>query len=114
MVDAAGTLGAMMGISHGTRLKDRHSATIWGVYVRPAWRGLRLSDALIELCVSWATERSVKIVRLSVTTTNQPARKCYERCGFVITGTEPALIFCDGKYHDEHIMSRVLDPALMR
>ena len=105
-------LVGITGISRGTRLKDKHSATIWSVYVRPAWRGLRLSDALIESCVSWAAERGVKIARLSVTTTNMPARVCYERCGFVITGIEPALIYCDGKYYDEHIMSRLLDPAL--
>jgi RimJ/RimL family protein N-acetyltransferase len=105
-------LVGITGISRGTRLKDQHSATIWSVYVRPEWRGLRLSDALIEACVGWAAERDVKIVRLSVTTTNMPARRCYERCGFVVTGTEPALIFCDGKYYDEHIMSRLLDPAL--
>jgi RimJ/RimL family protein N-acetyltransferase len=107
-------LGGMTGITHGTRLKDKHSATIWGVYVRPAFRGMRLSDALIESCLAWATERGVKIARLSVTTTNIAARKCYRRCGFVITGIEPAYIYCDGKYYDEHIMSRVLDPTAVR
>ena len=112
-LDDATRLVGITGISRGTRLKDSHSATIWSVYVQPKFRGLRLSDALIESCVNWATQRDVKIVRLSVTTTNMPARKCYERCGFVVTGTELALIFCDGKYYDEHIMSRILDPAIM-
>ena len=108
------SLVGLTGISRGTRAKDNHSATIFSVYVRPAWRGLRISDALMESCVSWAAERDVKIVRLSVATTNLPARKCYERCGFVITGVDPALIYCDGKYYDEHMMSRILDPELRR
>src|SRR3954453_8288010 len=77
LVDPSGQLGGLTGIHRGTRNKDSHSATIFSVFVRPAWRGLRLSDALIESCVSWATERGVKIVRLSVTTANLPARRCY-------------------------------------
>jgi ribosomal protein S18 acetylase RimI-like enzyme len=112
--DSSGRLGGMTGILRGTRLKDSHSATIVAVYIRPAWRGLRLSDALIESCVTWATERGVKIVRLGVATTNMPALACYRRCGFETTGIDPMAIYCDGTYHDEYMMSRVLDPSLRR
>jgi RimJ/RimL family protein N-acetyltransferase len=114
LVDSAGELGGMTGIRRGTRVKETHSATIWGVFIRPAWRGLRLSDALIESCIAWAMAREVKIVRLGVATSNLPAMACYRRCGFESTGIDPMAIYCDGVYHDEYMMSRLLDPSLRR
>ena len=99
----------MTGIRRGESSKTKHSAMIWGVYVRPSWRGLRIADALIELCVEWAKLEGVNIVTLGVTAASTSAVRCYERCGFLVSGTEPRGIFYEGRYYDGYYMYRLLD-----
>ncbi len=99
----------MTGIARGSSPKTRHGAWIWGVYVKPEWRGLHIAEELIKSCFEWARARKVVITKLGVAAVNQSAIRCYERCGFKTYGTEPHAIFYDGKYYDEHLMSRPLD-----
>jgi len=104
------TLIGMTGVRRGESPKTRHGAYIWGVYVRPEWRGVHIAEALIETCIEWARERLVEIVKLGVITTNTSAVRCYERCGFKVYGTEPHGIFYADKYYDEFLMYRNIDP----
>jgi ribosomal protein S18 acetylase RimI-like enzyme len=99
----------MTGIARGSSPKTRHSATVWGVYVRPEWRGLHLAEALIQACFAWARGRKIVAARLGVTATNTSAIRCYERCGFRITGTEPRAVYYEGQYHDFYTMYYPLD-----
>ena len=99
----------MTGIRKGESPKTRHNATIWGVYVRPEWRGLRIADALIEVCIDWARSNGVIIVKLGVTQASTSAVRCYQRCGFIIYGVEPRGLFYDGRYYDGYLMYRSLD-----
>jgi ribosomal protein S18 acetylase RimI-like enzyme len=99
----------MTGIARGGSPKTRHSATIWGVYVRPEWRGLHIAETLIDACFRWARDRKIVGARLGVTTTNTSAIRCYERCGFRITGTEPRAVYYEGQYHDFYTMYCPLD-----
>jgi len=94
----------MTGIRCGQSPKTRHGAGIWGVYIRPAWRGLHIAEALIDACVNWAEMQQVNIIKLAVVTTNTSAVRCYERCGFITYGTEPSAIFYEGQYLDESLM----------
>ena len=97
------------GIRKGESPKTKHGAYIWGVYIRPEWRGLHIAEELIRTCIEWAQKQKVEIVKLGVVTTNASAIRCYERCGFTIYGTEPRGIFYDGRYYDEHLMFKLLD-----
>ena len=96
----------MTGIHRSMAKKDKHSALIWGVYVRPEWQGKHISENLIRSCLEWAKGQAVIIVKLAVVTHNSSAIRCYERCGFTIYGTEPKAIFYGGNYYDEYLMSR--------
>lgn len=96
----------MTGIRRGESAKTKHSAGIWGVYVRPEWRGLHIAEAFMEMCIHWAGLRQVNILKLGVATTNTSPVRCYERCGFTVYGTDPRGIFYEGKYYDEYLMSR--------
>jgi ribosomal protein S18 acetylase RimI-like enzyme len=100
---------ANTGIVRGGMPKTRHSATIWGVYVRPEWRGLHVAEELIHACFTWARARKIVAARLGVTATNTSAIRCYERCGFIITGTEPRAVYYEGHYHDFYTMYCPLD-----
>lgn len=101
----------MMGIRRGHSPKTNHGAEIWGVYITPEWRGLHLSEALIDTCVQWAKSKDINILKLGVLTANTSAVRCYQRCGFAIYGTEPRGIFYDGQYYDGYLMYRSLDSS---
>ena len=105
------SLIGMTGIARGGSPKTRHSATVWGVYVRPEWRGLHIAEELIRACLDWARDRKIVAARLGVTTTNTQAIRCYERCGFQIIGTEPRALYYDGQYHDFYMMYCALERA---
>ena len=102
-------LVGMTGIARGGSPKTRHSATIWGVYVRPEWRGMHIAENLINACRTWAKARKIVAAKLGVTATNTSAIRCYERCGFRITGAEPRAVFYEGQYHDFYLMYCSLD-----
>jgi len=102
------TAVAMTSVCLGTSAKTRHIAEILGVYVLPEWRGVGIADALINACCEWAKSSGAVIARLGVTTVDESAIRCYERCGFVITGREPKTILVNGIYYDGYHMFREL------
>ncbi len=95
----------MTGIHRSMAVKAKHAAMIWGVYVKPEWRGNHISESLIQSCVEWAKTQGVVIVKLAVVTGNLSALRCYEKCGFKTYGTEPKAIFYDDVYYDEYLMA---------
>lgn len=99
----------MTGIVRGSSPKTKHAADVWGVYVTPQWRGLRIAEELIHGCKEWAKGRGVVILRLAVVATNKSAIRSYERCGFTTYGTEPRSLCYEGQYYDEYLMSLSLD-----
>jgi RimJ/RimL family protein N-acetyltransferase len=96
----------MTGIRMGESPKTKHGGYIWGVYIRAEWRGLRIAEELIKICIEWAKGQDIELVKLGVVSSNTSAIRCYERCGFKVYGTEPHGILYDGKYYDEHLMWR--------
>jgi RimJ/RimL family protein N-acetyltransferase len=108
---AAKELVAMAGILLSDRLKFPHSGFIWGVYTRPAWRGLGLSKRLVNAAVTWAAGKGRTIVRLAVGTHNAAAVRIYLRCGFTVYGVERAASVVDGVEYDELMMHRRLGDA---
>ncbi len=88
--------------------KTKHSGTIFGAYVRPAWHGAGIADEMIAACIKWARQHEMKIVKLGVVTTNTAAIRCYERCGFSSFGTEPQAIYANDRMYDLLLMSRTI------
>ena len=99
-------LVGLTGIRRDMAVKAKHAADIWGVYVKPEYRGQHISEALIHTCLEWAKgNKEIVIVKLAVVTHNIPALRCYERCGFTTYGTDPKAICNEGIYYDEYLMS---------
>lgn len=96
----------MSGITRGTSPKTHHSATLWGVYVRPDWRGFDIAEGLITACVEWARAHGVTVVKLAVVTTNTAAIRCYVRLGFKVYGVEPQALYHQATFYDELLMVR--------
>jgi len=66
-------------------------ADLVSMWVRPAARGQKVGEALIEATAGWARSRGFATLYLWVTESNAPARKLYERCGFTDTGKRQPL-----------------------
>jgi GNAT superfamily N-acetyltransferase len=61
------------------------------MWVRPRARGQAVGEALVAAAAEWARARGAERVHLWVTETNKPARRLYERCGFIPTGERQPL-----------------------
>ncbi len=94
--EATPNLVGMTGIYRSMGAKGRHSGGIWGVYVQPDYRGQRLVDDMVTLCLIWAKEVGIRVVKLAVAADNPGALRAYMRQGFKLYGIEPALIHYDG------------------
>ena len=106
LADAGNELAGMLGVHRSHGIKNRHSAMIWGVYIRPTYRGQGLTEKLMREAIAWAQQQNVRILRLAVGTFNAPAIRCYQRCGFVVYGVSPEELRVGEKYHDEILMFR--------
>ncbi len=100
------SLVGMCGIQKGYSNKTQHSGLIWGVFVKPDWRGARIAEQLIKACIDWGKGHEVTIVKLGVAATNTPAIRCYTRCGFSVYGIEPQAIQYESGTYDELLMAR--------
>jgi RimJ/RimL family protein N-acetyltransferase len=98
----------MAGVRRGFSAKTQHGGLIWGVYVRSAWRGHHIADALLAAGMEWARAQGTQQVKLAVVTTNVPAIRCYLRCGFSVYGVEARAIYRASQYYDELLMARPL------
>ncbi|HSQ28108.1 MAG TPA: GNAT family N-acetyltransferase [Anaerolineales bacterium] len=105
-VEHDNSLLGMCGIQKGYSIKTRHSGLIWGVFVKPAWRGAGIAQHLIEACINWAKNHEVTVVKLGVAATNISAIRCYASCGFLIYGIEPQAIQYENTMVDELLMAR--------
>jgi len=105
---ADATLLGAAGLRVPEAAKARHKGVLWGMYVRPEARGTGLAASLVAAVIGHA-RGVVEEVRLSVTATNLTAVGLYARAGFVEYGLERRALKVDSRYHDELLMSLVLD-----
>jgi ribosomal protein S18 acetylase RimI-like enzyme len=84
--------------------KHAHKGMLWGMYVRPEYRGLGVGQMLVEAIIDHARER-VELLQLFVVSDNLPARRLYEGLGFVEYGVEWHATKHRGHYHDDVMMA---------
>lgn len=95
-------LVGIVGIVRAAKVKQRHTAQVWGMYVTPGARergiGRRLLAAAIEHARRWP---GVEQVHLSVTDSAAVARHLYETAGFREWGHAARALACDGRFVGE-------------
>ncbi len=83
-------LVGVLGVQFAQRERERHKATLFGMFVKPAARGAGVGRALIEAALEAARAREgVRVAQLAAIDGNDGALRLYERCGFVRWGVEP-------------------------
>jgi GNAT superfamily N-acetyltransferase len=98
-----GALEGAAGFVVQAGLKRRHKGLLWGVYVRPAWRGRGFAKALVERVIGHARGQ-VALLQASVTVGADAARRAYLALGFRPYGLEPAALRVDGVDFDEELL----------
>ncbi|MFT6000383.1 MAG: ribosomal protein S18 acetylase RimI-like enzyme [Neolewinella sp.] len=83
-------LVGIMGFTRFEKVKRRHRSALWGVYVSPSARGLRVSAKLLAEALRRARQlEGLERVILSVSNQAPAALHLYEKAGFVEFGREP-------------------------
>lgn len=96
------SLIGMIGLHRLERVKRRHKAVIWGMFVSEAHRGAGAGRALLEAAIRAARAMpGLRSISLSVMPGQRAARALYLSAGFRIWGTEPGALHVDDQYLDE-------------
>ena len=99
-------LAGSVGLVREGHQKASHKAFIWGMYVRPDYRGRMIGKQLLQSVIEFAVNTmKVKQINLSVESSREPAKKLYSSMGFKKWGTEQNAMHVDGKYYDEDYMA---------
>ena len=99
--DGADTVG-MIGLFKAHKAKQRHKATIWGMYVTPRVRNQGVGRGLLEAAIGHARGWGLDQLQLSVTEAAPAARRLYEAAGFRLWGREPRALHWNGRFVDEY------------
>jgi ribosomal protein S18 acetylase RimI-like enzyme len=91
------------------KIKTKHIATIFGVYVKKEFRGQGIGKKLIESAQK-IIQRNVDVskIKLTVNPEQKAAVKLYETFGFESVGRLKKELKIDDKFYDELIMERLL------
>jgi ribosomal protein S18 acetylase RimI-like enzyme len=97
-------LAGMVGLDREQRMKNRHKATVVGMYVAPEWSRLGAGQALMEALIAEARVVGIELLVLTVTHGNDSAAHLYRRMGFTSFGIEPhAIKVAEHAYAKNHM-----------
>jgi RimJ/RimL family protein N-acetyltransferase len=104
-------LCGMLGLHRGQHLKAAHKVNLWGLFVRPSWRGQGAGQQLLAAALAHArTFEGARSIHVSVSGAAPGARRLYERAGFSLWGSEPEAIQFAGQFTSEHHLRLALAP----
>jgi ribosomal protein S18 acetylase RimI-like enzyme len=87
------------------RVRGRHRAMIWGMYVAPEARGNGTGRRLLEASIDAARNaEGIELIDLGVVPSDGPARSLYRSVGFEPWGIEPRSSRVNGRYIDTEMM----------
>jgi len=84
-------------------VKTRHRGILWGMYIKPEYRGVGVADNLLKTIILFAKTKVVQL-HLTCVANNNSAVKFYLRNGFEIYGTASRALQIDKQYYDELLM----------
>ncbi|MBT2679626.1 GNAT family N-acetyltransferase [Bacillus sp. ISL-35] len=87
------------------KVKLKHRANIFAMYVTSSQRSRGIGKELVKTAIQQAAElNSVEQIHLTVTSSNEPAKKLYASLGFKEYGVEKNAMRIEGTYYDEDLM----------
>jgi ribosomal protein S18 acetylase RimI-like enzyme len=104
-------LYGFVGLERESRPKNRHKASVVGMYVAPEVAGQGVGRALMQALLEHARGAGLASLVLTVTDGNGPAQHLYQAMGFRSFGVEPDAIRVDGRSYGKNHMHLDLDAA---
>jgi ribosomal protein S18 acetylase RimI-like enzyme len=104
-------LYGVVGLERERRAKNRHKATVVGMYVAPELARQGVGRALLQALVAHARAAGVESLVLTVTEGNAAAQALYTAAGFRSFGIEPDAIRTDGRSWAKNHMHLALSQA---
>ncbi len=101
-----GELAGIATLQTQTRIKRRHTAMLWGMYVRDAHRGSGLAAAILEAVIDRAQAEADQL-ELYVAVGNGRASRFYKSYGFEPYGLMRRALRVDGIDHDAEMLVRI-------
>jgi RimJ/RimL family protein N-acetyltransferase len=93
-----------------SRLSAQKHVAVLGMSVRNSWRNKGIGSMLLEKAIEWTNKsETIKRIELKVFTINMPAIHLYKKYGFIQEGLLREAVFRYGKFHDELLMSLLLN-----
>lgn len=100
-----GALVGVLGVAREGQRKMRHRVILWGMYVAPEARGRGHGRGLLDAALTRLRGvPGIEQVHLAVVSTNEAARRLYQRAGFRVVGTIPGALKDGDRYLDEEFM----------
>ena len=107
----AAALWGIAGLEPEQRAKNRHKATVVGMYVAAEAAGRGVGRALVEAVVRDARATGIELLVLTVTEANHNATRLYQRAGFRSFGVEPDAIRVGGRsFAKKHMYLELTSP----
>jgi len=97
-------LSGVVTLMTSTRKKTMHNASIVAMYVDDIYRHQGVGSFLLKQAITQAKSKSILNLYLTVTTTNQAAKKLYTSHGFITYGIEKKGLKIDQQYFDSELM----------
>jgi ribosomal protein S18 acetylase RimI-like enzyme len=97
-------LHGIVGLDRERRAKNRHKATVVGLYVVPEAGGQGVGHELLEALVAHARTAGIQSLVLTVTQGNAAALALYAQAGFGSIGIEPDAIRVGGRSYAKNHM----------
>ena len=98
-------LAGTAGLERRPRAKENHKALLYGMFVAPEHGGRHIGremvDEVLRIARTWP---GLEQITLTVTRTNDRARRLYAEAGFITFGVEHRAIKVDGTYYDKEHM----------
>jgi RimJ/RimL family protein N-acetyltransferase len=76
--------------------------------IREAYTNQGIGTRLFQACETWALERGLHRLELTVMTNNHAGIALYQKMGFQNEGTAPHALRVDSEFVDLHYMSKLL------
>ena len=105
-------LRGIVGLVRASKLKQRHAATVWGMYVSASARRRGAGRALLDAAVAQARAWGVEQVQLAVSDAAPQAKRMYQAAGFKSWGHQPRTLGWQGRFVDEdHMVLELGEPG---
>lgn len=104
-----GSLVGTIGFFQQPKRKVQHKGMIWGMYVVPELHGSGAGAKLLQHAIEQARQiPGLTQIQLAVVSSNESAKRLYQKYGFETYGLEKDALITGGKSYDEDLMALYL------